>query len=353
MPSRQIIEISTKTILKILLFLLGIAALYMVRDVILILLLSVVIASGIDPAVRKLQRFRFPRPLAVLVVYIGTAALFAFVFYLIVPPFMSEMRSFAQTFPSSLEKTTAYFHTQLNMLVSSAPEYFSIPADSLTDRLESFVNNNLVSFFSAGSAVGSSVFGGMVSLGFVIVLSFYFSVQENGISSFLRVITPLEHEAYIIDLWTRSQHKIGKWLQGQMLLGLVIGILVYLGLTLLGVKYALILAILAAVFELIPLFGPMLAAVPAVIFAFIQAPLLALWTVLLYVIVQQMENHLIYPLVARKAIGVPPLLIIISLLIGGKLAGFIGLVLAVPIAAAVLEYVRDVAKEKRIFEDVR
>ena len=350
MPNRQIIEISTRTILKVLLFLLGIGVLYLVRDVILILLLSIVIASGIDPGVRKFQQIRFPRPLAVLTIYILTAALFAFVFYLLVPPFVSEMQGFAQTFPSSLEETAAYFHAQLNIFTSFAPEYVSIPADSLTSRLEAFVNDNLGSIFSAGSAVGSSVFGGMVSFVFVVVLSFYFAVQEGGIAHFLRIITPQEHEAYVIDLWTRSQHKIGKWLQGQMLLGLLIGVLVYMGLTLLGVRYALILAILAAVFELIPLFGPILAAIPGVFFAFIQAPVLAVWVILLYVIVQQMENHLIYPLVARKAIGVPPLLIIISLLVGGKLAGFMGLVLAVPMAAAVLEYVNDIAKEKRIFE---
>jgi len=351
MSDRKIIEISTRTILKVLLFLLGIVLLYLVRDVLLILLLSIVIASGIDPGVRKLQKFRFPRPLAVLAIYITTIALFALVFYLIVPPFISEMRSFAQTFPTSLEKTIGYFHNQLNVFVSSAPEYFSIPAESLTDRLETFVNNNLVSFFSAGSAVGSSVFGGMVSFIFLIVLSFYFSVQENGIAHFLKIITPLEHEAYIIDLWTRSQHKIGKWLQGQMLLGVLVGVLVYLGLTLLGVRYALILALLSAVFELIPIFGPILAAIPGVLFAFIQAPILAFWVIILYLIVQQMENHLIYPLVVRKAIGVPPLLVIIALLVGGKLAGFIGFVLAVPIAAAVLEYVNDIAKEKHVFEE--
>lgn len=350
MPHRQIIEISTNTILKILLFLLGIAALYLVRDVVLILLLSIVIASGIDPGVRKLQKIKFPRPLAVLAIYILTIALFSFVFYLLVPPFMSEMRNFAQTFPSALESTIAYFHAQVNVFVSSAPAYGSLSTDSLTNQLETFVNKNIASFFSAGSAVGSSVFGGLVSFVFIVVLSFYFSVQENGIAHFLRIITPLEHEAYVIDLWTRSQYKIGKWLQGQLLLGVLIGILVYVGLTLLGVKYALILAFLAAVFELIPIFGPTLAAVPGVIFAFIQAPILALWVVLLYIIVQQMENHLIYPLVVRKALGVPPLLVIISLLVGGKLAGFIGLVLAVPIAAVFLEYVNDIAKEKHIFE---
>ena len=350
MPNRQIIDVSTRTILKVLLFLLGIGVLYLIRDIILILLLSIVIASAIDPGVRKLQQFRFPRVLAVLTIYVVTAALFGLVFYLVVPPFIGEMRNFAETFPTSLEETVAFFHTQSSVFISSTPAYFPVSADSLTGRLDTFINNNLVSFFSAGSAVGSSVFGGMLSFVFVVVLSFYFAVQENGIAHFLKIITPLEHEAYVIDLWTRSQQKIAKWLQGQLLLGLLVGVLVYLGLTLLGVKYALILALLAAVFELIPIFGPILAAIPAVLFAFIQAPALSLWVILLYIIVQQMENHLIYPLVVRKAIGVPPLLVIISLLIGGKLAGFMGFVLAVPIAAAILEYVNDVAKEKHIFE---
>ncbi|TSC73368.1 MAG: hypothetical protein G01um101470_131 [Parcubacteria group bacterium Gr01-1014_70] len=350
MPNRQIIEISTRTILKVLLFLLGIAALYLIRDVVLILLLSIVIASAIDPGVRRFQQLRLPRPLAVLAIYLITAALFAFVFYLIVPPFISEMRNFATTFPFSLEETVGYFRTQLDIFFSSSPEYVSIPTESLTDRLNTFVNENLVSFFSAGSSVGSSVFGGVLSFVFVVVLSFYFAVQENGIAHFLKIITPMEHEAYIIDLWARSQQKIGRWLQGQLLLGVLVGMLVYAGLMLLGVKYALILALLAAVFELIPIFGPILAAIPGVLFAFIQAPILALWAILLYVIVQQLENHLIYPLVVRKAVGVPPLLVIIALLIGGKLAGFMGFLLAVPIAAAFLEYINDVAKEKHIFE---
>ncbi len=352
MPTRQIIEISTRTILKTLLLLLGLAALYMVRDVVLILLLSVVIASAIDPGVRRLQQFRFPRPLAVLTIYITTAAVFALIFYLLVPPLISELRNFAVTFPTSLEDTVMQLRQNLSAYYSHAPEYLSIPAEQVTDTLSAFINGNLGSFFSAGSAVGSSLFGGAFSFILVVVLSFYFAVQENGIANFLKVITPLEHEGYIIGLWMRSQRKIGRWLQGQLLLGVLVGVLVYFGLTLLGVKYALLLAILAAVFELIPIFGPILAAIPAVLLAFIQGPILALWAVLLYILVQQMENHLIYPLVVRKAVGVPPLLVIISLLVGGKLAGFVGLILAVPIASAVLEYVDDVAKEKHVFENV-
>lgn len=343
--SKQGIEISTWTIVKVLLFIVGFIALYVIRDVVLILLLSIVIASAIDPGVRKLQQFRFPRPLAVLSIYIATIAVFTFVFYLLVPPFVGELRNFATTFPTSLERMFSELQLRLN-------DSFSISADTLTERLNTFINGTIAAFFSTGSSIGSSLFGGALSFVFVVVLSFYFAVQEHGITNFLKIVTPLKHEAYAINLWARSQGKIGKWLQGQLLLGVLVGVLVYLGLLLLGVKYALILALFAAIFEIIPIFGPILAAIPGVIFAFIQAPILGAWVALLYVIVQQMENHLIYPLVVRKAVGVPPLLVIIALLVGRKLGGFIGFVLAVPIASVILEYVNDIAKEKHIFEQV-
>jgi len=167
--------------------------------------------------------------------------------------------------------------------------------------------------------------------------------------NFLRLVTPHEHEAYVVNLWARSQRKIGKWLQGQILLALLVGVLVFIGLTILDVRYALALSILAATFEIIPVFGPILAAIPSVIVAFIQSPTLGLWVILLYVIVQQVENHIIYPLVVRKAIGVPPLLVILALLIGGKLGGLPGFILAVPIAATIMEFTNDVAERKQLF----
>jgi predicted PurR-regulated permease PerM len=180
----------------------------------------------------------------------------------------------------------------------------------------------------------------------LIVISFYLSVQERGIENFLRIVTPLEHERYILDLWQRSQQKIGRWMQGQMLLGLLVGVLVYLGLTVLQVKYALLLAILTAMFELIPVFGPIMAAIPAIAVASIQGPFLALLVTGLYIIIQQLENHLIYPLVVRKTVGVPPLLVVLSLIVGGTLGGFFGIILAVPIASILVELLDDLAKRK-------
>jgi predicted PurR-regulated permease PerM len=194
--------------------------------------------------------------------------------------------------------------------------------------------------------VASLIFGGLFSFILIVVISFYLAVQKGGIESFLRLVTPLPKEQYIIDLWERSQRKIGLWSQGQILLGLIVGVLVYLGLTILQVKYALVLAVIAALFELIPFFGPVLSAVPAVLLGFSQSPTIGLMVIGLYAILQQFENQLIYPLVVNKIVGVPALLVILFLIIGGQLAGFLGLILAVPAAAVLMELADDWTKSK-------
>lgn len=224
--------------------------------------------------------------------------------------------------------------------MSGISENFSL-GDAITATRDVLTNisGNLVQSIS-------SIFGGLLSFVLIIVISFYLAVQEKGIEEFLRLITPIQHERYVISLWKRSQRKIGRWMQGQLLLGLIVGVLVYLGLTILGVKYALFLAVLAALFEIIPVFGPILAAIPAVIFGFLDSLSLGFMVLGLYVIIQQFENHLIYPLVVRKVVGVSPIVVIISLIVGAKLAGFLGILLAVPVAAALIEFTDDIQKEK-------
>lgn len=347
--NKQIIEVSTHTMVKLVLFGLGLLFLYLVRDVVIVLLLSIVIASGIEPGIRYMSKiFRFPRVLTVLSIFIAVISLFILVFYLLIPPMISELQNFAATFPVSLEDVLEELRVQAYESTHIAPGSLIPSPDELTQSLNRFINEQAFGFFS----IGSSIFGGALSLVIVVVLSFYLAVQEDGISNFLKIVTPREHEPYVLDLWTRSQQKIGRWLQGQFILALLVGVLVYLGLTLLGVKYALILAILAGLFEIIPVFGPIMAAIPSVAIAFVQAPSLGLWVVGLYIAVQQVENHLIYPLVVRRAVGVPPLLVIIALLVGGKLGGFFGFILAVPIAAAIVEYVNDIAATKQAFKNI-
>jgi predicted PurR-regulated permease PerM len=137
-------------------------------------------------------------------------------------------------------------------------------------------------------------------------------------------------------------------MQGQFLLGALVAVLVFLGLTLLGFKHALLLAVLAGIFEIIPLFGPILSAIPAIIVGFADGGVATgLLVTGLYVVIQQFENHLIYPLVVNKVVGISPVFVIIALLVGGKLAGFIGILLAVPVSTVLVEYYLDIQREKQ------
>jgi len=338
------ITISSGTIIKIILLVLLVAFLFFLRDLVLVVLTAVAIASAIEPGIKWFVRYKIPRVIAVLTIYVIIGTLFFGLFYSFIPVLLNEVSNFLSVIPQYINSVD--ISGRLSDSAFLAPSQSVIQNFSLGDTIVQF--QSALTNISGGIVnTVSVVFGGVLSFLFIIVFSFYFAAQERGISDFLRVISPLKHQKYVLDLWRRSQIKIGRWMQGQLLLGLIIGILVYLGLTILGVKYALLLAVIAAVFELIPVFGPVLAAVPAVALGFIDGGLsLALFIVGLYLIIQQFENHLIYPLVVTKVVGIPPLLVILALIIGAKLAGFLGILLSVPVATVIYEFVKDIQKDR-------
>jgi len=343
----NIIHISSGTIIRSILFILLVAFLFYLRDLVLVVLTAIVIASAIEPAIIRLIQWHIPRPFAVLTIFLSLATFLFGVVYFFLPPLLSEMAIFLSTLPSYLDSLPAIdpLLNHSGLLDSSVSSIFSL--QEVVYNLE----NALRSASEGLLSTVSIVFGGIFSFILIVVFSFYFAVQESGIDNFLRVITPIKHQKYVIGLWKRSQKKIGLWMQGQLLLALLIGVLVYLGLTVLGVKYALLLALVAAIFELIPVFGAMLAAIPAVAIAFIDGGLtLGLLVIGLYVIIQQFENYLIYPLVVTKVVGVSPLLVILALIVGAKAAGFLGIILSVPVAAAIQELVSDIQRNHTTFQ---
>jgi predicted PurR-regulated permease PerM len=306
------------------------------RDLILIVLTAVVLASAMEPATARLIRIGIPRILSVISLYLMAMLMLVFVFYLFVPQLITETRNFVDALPAYLE----------TMEVSPQDTLVGFGAGSLTEGIaefQEFLKNSSGNILS----VASSVFGGLFSFILIIVLSFYFAVRERGLDDFLRMVTPMRKQEYILDLWKRAQHKMGRWLQGQLLLSLIVGVMVYVGLLILGVPYALLLAIVAALLELVPVFGSILAAVPAVAVAFIDGGTsLALLTIALYVVVNQLQGNIIYPLVVQKVLGVAPLVVILAILVGAQLGGFLGILIAVPIAAAIQEYINDIQKER-------
>jgi predicted PurR-regulated permease PerM len=317
---------------------------FYLKELVLIILTSIVLASAVEPGVAWFMKYRAPRVLAVALVYaiiIGTIFAVAYAFF---PPLLKETAGLSASLPQYLSAINLDEILD-SSLVSSAREVVGgVP--TFTEYI-SQIQNVFTSTSAGAFRALAGVFGGVVSFILIVVLSIYFAIQETGVDDFLHVILPVEYQHYGIDLWKRSQKKIGLWMQGQLLLSLIASILTYLWLTILGVQYSFLLAIFAALAELIPVFGTYIAAVPAAIIGFSMGGVpLALAVLAGFLVINQLEAHLIYPLVVKKVIGVAPLLVIIALIAGAQLAGFLGVLLSVPIAAALQEFLSDVQKSK-------
>tara|TARA_B100000508_G_scaffold60333_2_gene47524 strand:+ start:69768 stop:70817 length:1050 start_codon:yes stop_codon:yes gene_type:complete len=339
------ISITAGSVIKILLVLIGAYAIFVLRELLLLVLTAIVLASAIEPGVEFFKRhLRLHRVLSVIIMYLLVfGSIFVGIYYFI-PPVLDEAQSFLALLPQYLETV------ELPTSIGNAGFIGAETVSAKTTILDSLLSLQ-ESFSDTGEGIVrllATIFGGIFSLFLTIVLSFYFAVREQGIDDFLRIVTPTKHQDYVIDLWRRSQRKIGLWMQGQLMLSFIIGILVYLGLMILGVPYALLLAVFAAVLELIPVFGSIIAAIPGVMVALVDGgATLAIIVAGLFLVVNQFQGNLIYPLVVKKVIGVPPLLVILAIIAGGQLAGVIGVILAVPIAAGIQELVHDF-QQKRV-----
>ncbi len=335
------ISISAGTIAKAIFIVLLFAVAFILKDLILVVLLSIVIASAIEPGTQWFLRKGVPRLFGVILIYLFMAlCLIGTIFFLLVP-LLSESSDF-------LSNSSYYFNPNvLNNIFGSSQPLAGLSNSFGLEKMIVQINSIISSISSNAFGSVATIFGGLLSFFLTIILSFYLAVEEDGVGKFLKAITTLKHEKYVVQLWKRSQKKIGLWMQGQLILAVIIGMLVYLGLLIINVPNALLLATLAAAFEIIPLFGPILASIPAIMIAFVTGGLpLAMVVMGLYIIIHQFENQLIYPLVVKKVVGVSPVVSILAIAAGWELAGFIGLIISVPVAAAVIEFFNDFEKDK-------
>lgn len=320
------IEISQKSIVFAFVVLLGAYLIHQLTDVLVLLFLSTIVASALNPLVNRLHRLHVPRPLAILAIYLCIIGSMVGMFSYLLPPLMREsanllVKLHLPQLPSSWEFSQLQFTLQ---------EY-----------------NSIIS--KAGTSI-PSIMGAIVSTfsGFLVVFTFfmityYILMERDHLHRYLVWSfghTNAEKKArHFID---RIEYELGGWVRGELFLMLIIGFMTYLGLVLLGVPYALPLAILAGLLEAIPNIGPTISAIPAVIVALVTlSPTMCLAVVILYIIVQQLENNLIVPKVMEAAVNISPLVAIISLIVGLKLGGVAGAALAIPIFIFLRTIVRE------------
>ena len=234
------ININFGTIIKTVFFLILLAVLYYIKDIVLVVLAAVVIASAIEPATLWCMNRKIGRLPSVIGIYIIIGIFLALFIIFFIPLVFNDAFIYLNTLPDSISISDLWSPIGNSSFLSS----FSEQSFSIKDFIE--MSRNTISGSSSGAfKIASVIFGGALSFVLIVVLSFYLTVQKDGVSNFLKVISPVKHHEYIVDLWKRSQRKIGYWMQGQVLLGVIVGVLVYLCLMIFGVKHALVLAVLA------------------------------------------------------------------------------------------------------------
>lgn len=330
------VQITAGTVFLILTFLLGGWFLYEVREVLLIIVCAVIFAMALSPIQRFLLRFRIPQQISVVLLYVSVFTLLAAFIYSIFPTVVTQYYTFLAELPSIIEWIQQKTEGTILENALSGNSFFVNP--SQTD-IASKVIQQLFSFTGTGFF---SLFGGLVNIILFLLLTFLFAVNQDAVDEFLLTVTPRRYRSYVEDLWHRVRIKVSHWFQGQMLLICIVTVLVYLSLSILGVPNALFLAVFAGILEVIPIFGPVLGAIPAILMALATGDAtLVMLVVIVFIIVQQFENNLIYPLVVAKVVGISSILVILSVVMAGMVAGFIGVVIAVPLAAAVQEIYND------------
>lgn len=337
------ITITPGTILTVFGIALLLGLLFFLRDLVLIVLSAIVLSSAVEPGIQWFMKKKLPRGVSIGVLYGLIFALFLGVTYLLFPPFMEEARGFIVNIPQFLNPTT--IDGLLSGGATASGQSLIAPADVAGMLLQ--VQSLIVPTGAGAFSALYGLIGGFVSFLLIIVLSVYFAFQETGVDDFLRLVVPNKHQEYAVDLWKRSHHKIGLWMQGQLILSLIMGVLGYLWLSIFQVPYAFLIAIFAAVIEVVPVFGSIISGTIAVITAAVAGgPQLALVIAGGFVVINLLQSHLIYPLVVKQVVGVPPLMVILAMIAGGQIAGFLGVLLAVPVAAALQELLNDIRKAK-------
>lgn len=340
------ISISTGTIIRVVLVLLCLFLLWFLRDLVLVVLTAIVIASFIDSSIPHLQKIGFNRIFGIVLLYAISLLTMFGIFYLFAPLLITEVYNLS-SFLSAYFPDVSFLNFFQNeafsgakSIVSSLSGHFSI--STLLSVSKAFVLNLSSGFFQVLSVAFGSIFNFIL----IILVSFYLSIQEKGIESFLRIIAPIQYENYVVDLWIRSSHKIGLWVRGQMLIGFVVGVLIYLILSLLGIEYALLLAIIAGVTEMVP-YGIWVAMIPAFAFSYLSSGISsALMVAGAYLIMHQFEVFLFAPLIIKKIVGLSPIVIILAVVVGFELGGPWGAILAIPTAVVLMEFLNDLEKDK-------
>lgn len=320
-------------------------ALWAVRDFVLLVVVAVIIASFVNVGARLLKKIHVPRIVGVIIMYLlfaGIIATFVFVFF---PLLFQELSDFIKYLPRSSPWVKLLNRVSEDGLSLQTILGTSVGFSGFQNFWKVYLTDSVLSGITTVAKIVTDTL-------LVFVISFFLSIQEGGINSFLRAITPLKYEAYIVDLWDRVEHKIGYWFGGQFILALIAGAIAFVGFSFMEIPYALLLSILVTFLELIP-FGLTVGTIVITPIIFVsQGASVGVTALIFFLILNFLEANVFQPLIVHKTVGIPMLLVLISIVAWIQLIGWMGAIIAIPFAVLVLEIIYD-REKKSILSDIQ
>ena len=304
------IEISYKNIIFTVLFLLGLVVLWQIRTLIVLLFISFVLMEALNPAVSRLEKYKIPRPLGIFFLYVIILSVISFVVAGIVPILTEQTTGLIQTIPRALKNI----------------KIFGLDAIDFSSQFK-ILDNVPSGIAKMAISIVSNVFSGFI----ILFLTFYLLLEKKNFSKYGHDVFGEKGKIKMINIIEQLELRLGSWVNAELLLMTIIGVLSYIGYTILGLRYALPLAIFAGLLEAVPSIGPTVATALAALVGFTVSPITGVLAIIVGTIIQQLENSIIVPRIMKQTVGFNPLVTILLIAAGAKLGSVVGAILALPL----------------------
>ena len=301
--------------------------LYHLREILIVVFVAYIIVAALNPVVDFLRRRRVPKTVAVLLTFFATLIFFILLIAPLVPFFVSQIQQLAKSFPAYLQQAAQAVGVQLD-----------------TGEIGRVITPQQLG--QNAFALAGGLFGGFFTIVSTVAISFYLLLSYDTAKNALANLFSKKYQEKAETIIEQVNDKLGAWLRGQFLLSLTIGFITWVSLTTIQMPFALPLAVLAGLFEIVPTVGPIIASVPAIIVALTISPNMALLIVVLYIAIQMIENHLLVPRIMQRAVGLNPVIVIIGVIVGDRLLGIPGALLSVPFISLIVLISKNIEQQE-------
>lgn len=310
---------------------------FLIREILVWVLFGLIISVLFEPVIASLQKWHIPRVLAALVMYLSLFGFLAYVIFATAPIFIHEIQEFSKQFPQ-------YFEERISPSLEGLGVATFQDFQSFVDAFTEDASKNTANIFKALFAI----FGGIFSTIFVISVAIFLSLENRPVERIIGLLFPPKYENLALHIWARSQRKVSAWFLIRVISSSFIFFGTYVTLLVFGVEASrLSLSTMAGVLNFIPIVGPLIAGFLIALLVALESPLQALFVLLAYTLLQQIENNVLEPLLSKRFVGLPPVLVLISLAIGAQFWGIMGAILAIPLAGVFYEFLRDFLKKRK------